>query len=310
MSYKIIKGKFICFEKEFYGIFVVISNENNNIIEDITVGAGRSSFITTYSLETPYEGIINIINQLFDDEEASLDMSKEVKAVLSSFFSQFQTLPNLIEMQSQLREVLSKFLSADVDVVLVSEKKDSIQTVNIEENILKKKEEERKKEFLEKYKIPPNTQTIDCFIVLSPIKGKPIKEVKEGDLLLCKIDDSTDLGKSIASTYGLYTEDNKIRPSLGKVYKVFQEGGEIVVILTLKSDLMGIAREDEAVKVKYIEPDKIVSKQRIVQKEKEIKERKQKKEEEKKEQVKSETTLYIALVIFIILIAIIIMQFF
>ncbi|HOJ50478.1 MAG TPA: hypothetical protein PKW55_06665 [Spirochaetota bacterium] len=310
MSYKVIKGKFVCLEKEFYGLFIVFYNENSSTVEDTVVAAGRSSFISTYSLDTNYEALINIINELLDDEEASFDMSKEIKSVISSFFNSFQTIPNLIELQSKIKDVLSKFLSAEVDVVINSEKRDSIQTFDIEASILKKKEEEKEKEFLDKYRIPPNTQVIDCFVVLSPIKGKPITEIKEGDLILCKIDDSNELGKSIALTYGLYTEDNKLRPSLGKVYRVFSEGGEVVVVISLKSDLMGIAREDEAVKVKYIEPEKIASKSKLVQKEKQKEEIRQKKEEEKKEQIKSETTLYITLVIFIILIAIIIMQIF
>jgi hypothetical protein len=197
-----------------------------------------------------------------------------------------------------------------VDVTLSIEKNEHFSTVDIEKE---KAEEEKKSEEEERrnhYKIPGNAQVVDCFIVLSPIKGKPIRQIEEGDLVLCKLDDSTALGKDIASTYDLYGKDNRLKPSIGKVHKKFVEGNEVVIILQLTRNLMGMAREDEAVKVSYVEPQRIVSRREISHKKERREEFESQQKEFKKEQVKNEMFIYLSIGVFIIIIALILLLFF
>lgn len=306
----ILKGKFICFEKEFYGIFLIaFERKAENTLNDIVVAAGRSSFISTYSVEAQADKIMNTIQELIDDEEASIEMSKEIRSLLESRIDMLleKLHSGITEIDNIFKELFQSYIKAEVEVSFSLEKSDHFKMVDVERE---KEEQDKKAEEAEmrlQYKIPSNTTLVDCFIVLSPIKGKFIKEIQENELVLCKLDDSTTLGKSIAENYKLYGENQRLKPSIGKVYKKFYENNEVVMILRLTNDLMAIAREDEAVKVSVVEANKIVSKREVQEKKVKREERQEQIIENKREQTQNEMLIYLSAGVFVVVVALLLL---
>ncbi|HCL57156.1 MAG TPA: hypothetical protein DHW82_09150 [Spirochaetia bacterium] len=303
----ILKGKFICFEKEFYGLFL-ISVDSDSSEDAYMVAAGGSSFISTYSIDMDIEKMTQTIRELLDDGEATLDKSKEIKALLAANISQIREniKSNTMQLTEVLTNILKNYLKSTVEITVTFEKAKDFQALDLEKE---KEEKEKKEEDTEtrlKYKIPANSSVIDCFIVLSPIKGKFIKEVKEGDLVLSKIDDTTEQGKKIAELYNLYTTNNKLKPVIGKVLKKFSENAEVIMTLQLTKDLIGLSREDASVKVSFIEPDKIISKRKVQEKQKQLEQRQLHSEEIKIEKRKNQTLFYLGVGLFIVFVIIII----
>lgn len=311
MERLLIKGKFICFEKEFYGLFILYLDLESKK-ENLQVAAGGSSFISTYSVETPGEKFLAIIEELLEDEEASLVKSREMKALILSQASLIRDTvlkKDVGGLENYFRDLLKNFLKAPVELALSSEKVDSFDLRDVEQERTEKNQKEKEAEERLKYKIPTGAEVVECFAVLSPIKGKPIKDIQEGDLVLSKIDDSTEQGSRIAENYQLYSEGKKIKPVIGKVYRKFHEGNEMILILNLGKNLVGFAREDESVKITFIEPDKIVSKTEVRNREVKKQAVSEKKAEVKKEQLKSEMTVYLLVGILVIVLALVLLLF-
>ncbi len=293
MENLLIKGKFICFEKEFYGLFLLYLNLKEKT-ENTQIAAGTSSFISTYSIETSGDKLLYIIEELLEDEEASLSKSRELKSLLlSQGIALKESLKDIGSLEKLLKEIFQNYLKAPVELSLTSEKVESFDLREVDQERIEKNQKAELEEERLKYKIPSGAEVIDCFAVLSPIKGKPIQEIQEGDLILSKIDDTSEKGSKIAENFQLYTENKKIKPVIGKVYRKFHEDKEMVLIINLGKNLVGFAREDETVKITYIEPDKIVSK--VEQKKQENKkiQKEEKRATVKKEQIKNEMFVYI-----------------
>lgn len=293
MENLLVKGKFICFEKEFYGLFLLYLDLKTKT-EKAQIAAGGSSFISTYSIETSGDKLLYIIEELLEDEEASLSKSREIKSLLlSQGVALNESLKDIGSLEKLLKAILQNYLKAPVELSLSSEKVENFDLREVDQERIEKDQKAQAEEERIKYKIPSGAEVIDCFAVLSPIKGKPIQEIREGDLILSKIDDTTEKGAKIAENFHLYTENKRIKPVIGKVYQKFHEDKEIVLIINLGKNLAGFAREDETVKITYIEPDKIVSK---VEQKKQVSQKIKKEEKKtavKKEQIKSEMFVYI-----------------
>lgn len=312
MEKTILKGKYVCFEEESYGIFLIAIEEETGAEEQIITAAGESSFISTYSVESSWQDLLEIIKELVEDEEASIEMGRDIAALLKAHLPEIREKLNssIGELDFFLKELFENYLKSQVSVSLSKEKSENFEAVDLAAEKAIQKEKERLEEEREHYKIPSNCQVVECFAVLSPIKGTPIKEIQERDLVLCRIDDSSELGKNIASIHGLYTQDQRLKPSIGKVEGKFYEGNEVVLTLRLKRDLIGMAREDDAVKVTYVEPKKIISKQEVLEQKQRKVLNKQNFEEQKKEQAKNEMYFYLAVGLAVVLLALLMLIFF
>lgn len=309
MDNLLIKGKFICFEKEFYCLFLIYLDFLNNK-EDILVAAGRSSFISTYLVETNPEKLVQIISELINDEEASIEKSKEIRSLfeanMDAIKKSVSQTSHMGDMEKFFSELLKNYIQASVEIAISLEKTDSFKIVDVEKQKEELDQKEKDSEFRYHYKIPSNATIIDCFVVLSPIKGKSIQEINEEDLVLVKIDDSNEKGQDTAIRYGLYTEDKKLKPIIGKVYHKISENKEIVFILELAKNLIGMTREDEAVKVSVIDREKIVSRNELNKNQNRSEEQKILNIETKKEKKKNEFIIYLGVGIFIFILTVII----
>lgn len=303
----LIKGKFICFEKEFFGLFMIFMDYDIPE-EKIIVAAGKSSFISTYSIDANPEKLIEIMQSLLEDEEASLEKSREIRAIFQAQINLIKESlkANLGNLEVTLSEILKKHLESNVEISLNIDCVENFNFVDVEQEKQTKEKSDQEIEKRQLYKIPAEAKIVDCFAVLSPIKGKPITEIKEGDLILAKIDDTSELGKNIAQNYHLYSENKRLKPVIGRVHKRFMENNEILMVLQLAKDLMGLSREDASVKVTYVDAEKIVSKKETINKAERQQEMQEQRKELKIEKIKNESTIYVGLIIFIVVVAIII----
>ncbi len=300
----LLKGKFVCFEKEFYGIFLIfIDPEMSN--EEYIVAAGSSSFISTYSVELNGDQCIEVIKELMDDGEASSQKSKEIKGFLQG---QIDTIKRslkegFMKLEETLIDLFKNYINASVEIALAIDRVDSFPKIEMEREREEKEIREKDQEFRKKYKIPHDVNIIECFPILSPIKGKLIKEIEEGELVLTKIDDTNPLGQQIARDYNLYSKDQTLKPVVGKTYSKYHDGDDFVIILQLAPDLFGLAREDEAVKITCVKPENIIQKVDKAREKIKIKEYENEKKTNKKEQVKNEMFIYVSVGILVIVLA-------
>ena len=302
----LIKGKFVCFEKEFYGLFLLYLSFDDDQ-EGILAAAGSSSFISTYSVDADVEKFVGVVREILDDGEASLDKSREIKALLEAQVPGIKKAvkESIMTLEAHLKDLFKNYLDGAVDVSVGLQRTESYNFVDVEREKEESMQKEQEDAFRFRYKIPPDAKVVGCYPVLSPIKGKSIKEIKEGDLVLSKIDDTEPLGRQIAESYHLYTKERKLKPVIGKTHARISEKGEIVLVLKLASDLIGLAREDEAVKISYISPENIIPRKDLNKKEEKQKENTLIQGERKREQMRNEVSIYLAVGVFIIILAMI-----
>ncbi len=253
----ILKGRFKAIETNTYGLFLIFFDDEKKEIENLIAIASHYSslfdidpHLPWYSFEeniinTKWKGDIalNITIDLQNYLESSLDRDRGYE-LLMLIKNNDQT-----KIESLLQAILMKPLSdRNILIETASETvtKSAMNNVRSERNRAKSDTSVNSESVENKIKYGT---ILDVDLLLAPVSGIPIYELKKGDKIMVKIINNSPKAKYYIDKLGLVVE-NSIIPIPGEVIDINKNENGYNIIVKLRKGLYGKAIETEQVKLK------------------------------------------------------------
>lgn len=270
-TYGVIKARFKALGTNTFGLVFISFNLLSKSLEKIQVASSHFSSIYENNPQMPWydfeERIINIkwkgeysisitndIQKAVDYELKSKERTEEIVYFLSK-----NATPKIAEfLQSVLqRPTGDRNVTVDLETEMVSQ--EEAEEVSIKRM---KKESERKaqqaqqtsKQEIDEFNLPPNSIVLETSLVLSPITGVPIYELKPGDKVLTRITEKSQRGQYFKELLGSVTpQSTEEKPIPSTVEQVKVVGKNYVILSSIGPGIYGKAIEEDNVKVKKYE---------------------------------------------------------
>jgi hypothetical protein len=217
----IIKGRFKSLKGKAYGLFLLIVNVLQGVLERADAVVCRSSKICAFDVKSKWDVFEKVIHNIRTRKiGVVVKLTKELREKLETVFQMkdkeiFQALinPATDDLENILVAAIGKVirdpkptLSIDIDQISALKGKDEEAEISQEDETSQEKEEkeivkEEKGELVIKLKITP---------VIAPVSGIPIMELTQGERILVEVVDTTELGEFLAELMGGRKENQTI----------------------------------------------------------------------------------------------------
>jgi len=254
----ILKARFKAVETNTYGLLIIFFNDEEREVESLVAIASHYSSLFDIDPHLPwYSFEENIINTKWRGDIAlniTIDLQNYIESSLDR--DRGHELLMLIKnndqlkIESLLQAILMKPL-ADRNIIIetVSETitKESMNNVRIERNKLKTDKKSETSSIEPKIK---SGNIINVKLMLAPVSGIPIYELKKGDKIMVRIANTGVKEKYYIEQFGVKV-DNNILPLPAEVVDITKnDKGEYVILVKLEKSVYGKAIETEQVKLK------------------------------------------------------------
>jgi len=256
-NYIILKGRFKAVDTNTYGIFIIFINEEIKEVENMIAIASHYSSLYDIDPHLPwYSFEENLVNIKWKGDIAvniSLDLQHYMESSLehdrgNELYFLIKNNDEL-KIESLLQAILIKPLSdRNIIIETVSEfvTKKAIQMIREERN----KPKNEKVITAEKQFDTDKGILLNVDLILAPVSGIPIFELKKGDKIMVRINDRTSRGKYYIDKLGARVNGNII-PVPAEVTNISKnENKEYSIICKLEEGIFGKAIEAEQVKLK------------------------------------------------------------
>jgi hypothetical protein len=260
----ILKGRFKSNSLNFYGLFLLIFNTRGELtVNHIIV----STFSTAYDMEPHFAW--EKYEEFIVNSKWKGNYNPNMTGSIENFFKQITSENN--GQKEILYDYIRNYNYDSVDTFMfdiinrIIHDKNLIIETGIQESTEKEFRETKESKSQKKDKdSAPTSQktatdegvTLVIQLILAPVSGKPIYELKIGDIIMCKIVPNTDRANYFIDLLDLRVE-NLIKPVPGKVIDIKSEGkGQPLEILTeIGPGIYGKCIEDERqVKLRMYDP--------------------------------------------------------
>ncbi len=287
----IIKGRFKATASSSFGVFIVFMDNSSKNIEKFDVVASHFSTLYENNISIPWNEIENLITKLKWKGEYATSLTHDVQATLEDLFQagtgrsgeiwsnikklQFNKVENIFE-EVLARPTSDKNIKVDIAIeTLPSSQIEAIRKNKAEsgsKDILSaltpsSQQENQQKQEKESYIPEDSAVLLEVSLVLSPVSGVPVYELKEGDKIFIKITEQSNRGQYFIDLLNA-SQDGEILPIPATVVKVTKEGKIYVVIVNIGPGIYGKSLDEDTVKVKMYDPmlDKRKQKSKIPEK--------------------------------------------
>lgn len=267
-NYYLLKGRFKGRDSNTYGLFIMFFSLTQKSIDNVLVAASHFSGIYETSTKTPWNEFEDKITQLKWKGEISVNTSHDLQLLLSNSIRQ-DIAEELIEAMTNgqmnkiehtlsnilIRGLLDKMVSLELNFDKISHK-DIIKIKDERARKEKEIKEEQKKETIrqaetEKFKVEEGAVTLSVNLVLAPVSGIPVFEIKNGDMIMVKIDGATERGNYFIDLLNARTPEGQIMPVKGTVKEISMNAlGEFELMVEIGPGIYGKSLEAEQVKIK------------------------------------------------------------
>ena len=272
--YTILKGRFRAVETNTFGLFMIYLNEKEEKVESAVAIASHYSTLFDIDPHLPwYEFEESIINKKWKGEFTSA-LSYELQRYLENSleldrgYELHHLVKNLEQMkiESLLQAILIKPL-ADKNILIETDSEFiTKETLDATRNARDHKrfgeggygQEPLRTSASKSGHFPPSDSdqagvvkdVIDVDLVLAPVSGTPLLELREGDIIMVRINDKTTKGNYYIDLLGLRVNGDLV-PSPAEVVELSRDkDGAYVIMCKLDEEIFGKAIEPESVKVK------------------------------------------------------------
>ncbi len=280
----ILKGRFKSNSLNFYGLFLLIFNTRGELtVSHILV----STYSAAYELEPHFAW--EKYEEFIVNSKWKGNYNPNMTASIENFFKQITSEKN--GQKEILYEYIKNYDYDNIDAFMfdiinrIIHDKNLIIETGIQESTEKEfreikdnKSQAKEKESAQTLKKTAVEEGVTLIIqlILAPVSGKPIYELKIGDIIMCKIIPNTDRANYFIDLLDLRVE-NLIKPVPGKVIDIKSEGkGQPLEILTeIGPGIYGKCIEDERqVKLRMYDPavDERITSKKIQEIKKDIEE--------------------------------------
>ncbi len=272
-TYIVIKGRFRAPASSSFGVFVIFLDNVTKNIDKYDVVSSHFSTLYENNVNMPWHEFEDIISRLKWRGEFATSLTHDIQACFDDIFQagtgRTQDIWAYVK-KSQLNKVTEIF-----DEMLGRPTADKAVKCEIAiENIMKSEIEEAKKFRSEREakemlsttdkdaqaqqagsmpSLEESAVVLEVSLVLSPISGIPIYDLKEGDKIFIKITEQSSRGQYFIDLLNA-TEDNEIIPIPATVVRMTKEGKIYTVLVNVGPSIYGRSLDEDTVKVKKYDP--------------------------------------------------------
>jgi hypothetical protein len=269
----ILKGRFKALTTNTFGIFIIFINRTSKSIEKMSVIASHFSSMYDHDPCQPWDKFEDIIAQMRFNGEISTSLSNDFQALfVSSFLSDIIELfidsfdmKNFTKTEHVIQSLVEKILS-DKNISLQLEKetisKEDLERVKLEREQKSKPAEaspapQSPQDVGVQFKVDEGSVILNVGLVIGPISGIPIYDVKPGDQIVVKISGRTQKDQYFIDLLGARNEAGEVLPVPAVVKEVQASSGtpkEYNLLVEIGPGIFGKATEQEQVKLKRYDP--------------------------------------------------------
>jgi hypothetical protein len=256
-NYLIIKGRIKAKQTNIYALLIIIIDEDHRIIVNINAVASRFSMINETEPAVPWYIFNENLNNIKLKGDISVRFSADLQAALEQAMEKdiVEELVTYIKnndhtkVESYFQELLLRPLSDNNVLVDLATENIKQQDYNkIKKDRTEPKEKALHQEQTQKRSVKGDVYDID--LILAPVSGIPINQVKKGDQIMVRIIDNTLKAKSYIDSRGLRIDGNII-PQQAVIVDIKKSiENEYMILCKLKDGVFGRANETERVKLK------------------------------------------------------------
>lgn len=268
----ILKGRFKAMTTNTFGLFIIVIDTYTKSIESLNVIASHFSSLYEHDPEQSWDQFESSIKQLKWDGEISATLSNDLQTLfVNSFLS--DVVEQFMDCFEAKKFAKAEHLLSSLIEKILADKNLSLQlesSVISKEELVQKREsanEESKKTSTPEPE-PANQQSSQAFnvedggvilnvnLVLGPVHGIPIYELRAGDQIVVKIAGRTQKEQYFIDLLKAKSENGDILPIKGIVKEIqsLDEGKEFKILIEIGPGVYGVATEQERVKLKRYDP--------------------------------------------------------
>lgn len=273
-TYLIIKGRFKAVGTSSYGIFIVFIDNSSKNVDKLDVISSHFSTVYENPVTMPWSELEDMISKMKWKGEFATSLTNDIQTTLEDLFQpgtgrsvdiwtgikkgQVNKVANIFEeylvrptgdKNVKVELAVESVTRSEIDDVKRSrEQKDEAVQVNVSEAATQAQTPKIQDLGLEESAI-----VLDVSLVLSPISGVPIYELKEGSKILIRISEQTSRGQYFIDLFNA-SVNNEILPIPATVVKVTHDGKIYTVLVNIGPGIYGKSVDEDNVKVKLYDP--------------------------------------------------------
>lgn len=273
-NYLIIKGRFKAINTSSYGLFIVFLDNISKNVEKYDVVSSHFSTLFENNVGMPWSEMEEIIAKLKWKGEYATSLTHDIQATIEDLFQ-----PGT----GRTQDIWANIKKAQINKVLVIfeevlARPTGDKNIKCElgiETVTKGEIDDARKARADKegkdifnlggqeqeapvQKTDPsleqNAVILEVSLILSPISGVPIFELKEGEKIMVKITEQSSRGQYFIDLLNA-TVDNEIVPVPATVVKVSKEGKLYTVLVNIGPSIYGKSIDEDNIKVKKYDPN-------------------------------------------------------
>jgi len=272
-SYILIKGRFKAIASSAYGLVIVFMDNLTKNVEKVDLVASHfSTIFDNNNPNMPWSELESLITRMKWKGEYATTLTHDIQASIEDLF-QPNTGRGLDVWNGIKKGQLNKVVNIFEEYLVRPTGDKSIKIELTIETVTKSEIEEvrrsrEQKDNKDAFKITPSSTPVqksevdmkleesavvlEVSLVLSPVSGKPIYELKEGDKILIKISEQSSRGQYFIDLLNA-SENNEILPLPSSVMKVSKEGKMNTVLVSIGPGIYGKSMDEDTVKVKMFD---------------------------------------------------------
>ena len=267
-NYYVIKGRFRGADSNTFGLFIIFFSLAQKNIDNVMIAASHYSAIYDTPPSSSWDVIEEKINRLKWKGDVAMNTSQDLQLLLSNSIKQDMaeelieaiehnknnkidhTLVSIFEKGISDKSVVLDFLIQKVshsDILKVKDeraRREKEETESKEREVARKAEEDR-------FKVEDGAAVLPVSLVLGPVNGVPIYEIKAKAQIMIKIEAATEKSNYFVDLLKARNQEGEIIPIKGSVKEVYVNTmGEYELLIEIGPGIYGKTVESEKVKIK------------------------------------------------------------
>jgi len=268
----ILKGRFKAMTTNTFGLFIIVIDAYTKSIESLNVIASHFSSLYEHDPEQSWDQFEASIKQLKWDGEISATLSNDLQTLfVNSFLS--DVVEQFLDCFDAKKFTKAEHLLSSLIEKILADKNLSLQleteTISKEELLQKRKDvsddskktatpesETSTQQSAQAFNVEEGGVILNVNLVLGPVHGIPIYDLRAGDQIVVKIAGRTQKEQYFIDLLKAKSENGDILPIKGIVKEIqsLEEGKEFKILIEIGPGVYGVATEQERVKLKRYDP--------------------------------------------------------
>ncbi len=276
-DYIVIKCRFKAIDTNTFGLILIFLNKSLRVCESVNLVASHFSSIYETNPKENWSGIEDRINGLKWRGEYATAISNDTQDFLDDFLKGpvagadefFDFVKNNVagKLQNSIVEKLIKPLGdrnidlelawdliSSEDILDAKKSKEDQSFSDMDEGVTEDVTEQLARSA--GFDIESGSVLLNIDLILAPVSGIPIFNLKKGDRILVKINPNTNRGQYFIDLLGVASKNGHIKPVPATVHEVkMNELNEYALLVKIGDGIFGHNTEAEQVKLKRFNPE-------------------------------------------------------